>query len=148
MGSFDTFRFLMGNWSLRRTIDDHLAQIQITVEGTAAVTGTVEGAPEGRSRSGVYVENGELCINGHHWPTNRLLTMTSESDAPIILRFGDTRVFADLDLRNGIWHATHHCGQDLYRITTSIVSDQEIEELWQVTGPNKHYTATTNLQRV
>jgi hypothetical protein len=147
MASIDTFRFLMGHWSLERTIDDHLAKMEISVNGVAAITDTTHSASGAKGRWGTYVENGELCIDGHHGPTNRLLNITSEPDSPIILRFADARIFADLDLRTGIWHATHRCGQDRYEITTRIVSDQEIEELWQVIGPYKNYSAMTKLQR-
>ncbi len=59
----------------------------------------------------------------------------------------DGRLFYRLDLRSGRCEAVHPCLPDRYEITYLVLSEDVMEERWQVRGPAKDYQATATLIR-
>jgi hypothetical protein len=147
----DTFGFLLGGWSLRRSIEDHRNGSRIDFSGTAEVVelagerpGERAGVRPGRAR---YHEHGSVITPAHHGPAERTL-LYDRSDAGLRVSFADGRPFIDLDLSSGSWRAEHPCVADLYELTFTVLDADRIEERWLVRGPRWDYEALTVWQRV
>jgi hypothetical protein len=141
----DTLDFLVGTWSVARSIEDHWSGLSGHFQGTAVLAGVPEGAAAVARAS--YQETGELRFGDHVGPARRGLDYV-RADGAVMLYFADGRPYVDLDLRSGTWRAEHPCVADLYEVTTVVRSPDELQELWRVRGPDKNYDATTTLRRV
>ncbi len=139
--------FLLGSWTLERLIDDGLSGARWSFTGMATVVrgdpeeGTV---PASRAR---YAEEGELRSGTQTSPATRRLDCVRADDGAVTLYFCDGRRFVDLDLRSGSWRDVHLCGDDSYEVTTTVRSENLVEERWRVRGPAKHYVAVATLTR-
>jgi hypothetical protein len=135
----DTLGFLLGEWRLDRVINDYRGAVRASFHGVATVTTGWQG--------GCYLEISEMCTGAYRGPARRVLRYVTFDDMTLRLSFSDGRPFVDLDLRSGIWWATHPCGEDTHELTTVVLSDDVVEERWHVVGPLTHYAATTTLTR-
>jgi hypothetical protein len=157
----DTLGFLVGTWTVERSIDDHRSGISGHFQGQAVlvacpggeaacpgeeVARLATGAAAAVARAS-YQETGELRFGDHAGPARRGLDYVRQGGA-VMLYFTNGRPYVDLDLRSGTWRAEHPCVADLYEVTTIVRSPDELQELWRVRGPDKNYDATTTLRRV
>ncbi len=138
----DTFSLLLGNWSLRRELDDRISGHRGVFEGVA----TVILDPEDPSVA-AYEECGRVEFGSHSGPSHRALKLTRLPDGAVAVWFADGRPFFELDLSCGNAEALHPCHADDYRLAFELHSDELIVERWQVRGPNKDYDAETVWRR-
>ncbi len=148
----DTLSFLLGQWRVSRTIEDHLGDVDGSFRGTATWTevpgtGTEWGGP-GRGVVARYEEAGDLTLGERILPAQRNLEYRGVGEGAVMVYFSDGRPFADLDLRGGAWASTHLCGADTYETATAVLGADLVEERWRVRGPAKDYDAVTILRRV
>ena len=94
-----------------------------------------------------YLETGELRFGTHTGPATRALRYQGRPDGTVDVRFADGHLFYRLDLRSGRCEAVHQCRADRYEITYLALSEDVMEERWQVHGPGKDYRATATLIR-
>jgi hypothetical protein len=141
----DTFGFLLGAWRVSRSIEDRMAGLTGSFEGSALLVIP----PEWQAR-GVwarYDETGTLRFGGHSGPASRTLGYMRRFDGTVAVFFPDGRPYIDLDLRTGSCERDHPCREDNYHLTFTVRSLDEFEEHWEVKGPNKNYRAITTLTR-
>lgn len=136
----DTFRFVLGTWSVERSLEDRRTGTCGSFVGSA----TVVEVTDGRAR---YAEEGELCLGAHRGLARRRLLYARRDAASVMAYFADGRPFVDLDLRTGVWRSVHDCGADRYEITTVVREAGVMQERWRVRGPDKDYDAATTLTR-
>jgi len=148
MEIIDTLRFLLGTWTLERSIADHRSGIRGIFEGSATLVEVPNGRSCNLSGGARYDETGHLQFGAHTGPASRSLEYALLNRTTVLLYFTDGRPFADLDLRSGAWRSIHHCGQDRYELTTFVRSHSEVQERWRVQGPAKDYRASATLRRV
>jgi hypothetical protein len=143
----DTLAFLLGSWSLERSIEDHRSGTRGSFSGSATLVWA--GAEPGLAsvRRARYDEAGELRFGAHTGPASRHLEYARQDGAAVMIYFADGRPFTDLDLRGGAWSTVHDCDEDRYEITTILRSDRVVEERWRVRGPSLSYDAITTLMR-
>ena len=146
--SIDTFAFLLGTWSVRRSIDDHRSGICGSFAGTAALVEAQPGHSSVGPEGAHYREVGELHFGTHRGSASRTLEFARLPDASVMMYFSDGPPFVDLDLRTGAWRSIHRCGDDRYEISTTVRSYNVVQEYWRVRGPGKDYDAVTTLTRV
>jgi hypothetical protein len=167
----DTLAFAAGLWRIERVLADHRSGTQGRFTGEAVLSeplpgeapaepgpgGAVAGEPApgepaprqaGDPRPALcYVETGELRFGTHTGPATRTLRYQGRPDGTVDVRFADGHLFYRLDLRSGHCVAVHQCGADRYEITYLVLSEDVMEERWQVQGPGKDYQATATLIR-
>ena len=161
----DTLAFAAGHWRIERVLADHRSGTQGRFTGSATLSepapGSHAGAPQppaNRSRRTrrwphdpgpelCYLETGELRFGTHTGPATRTLRYQGRPDGTVDVRFADGHFFYRLDLRSGRCVAVHQCRADRYEITYLVLSENAMEERWQVQGPGKDYQATATLIR-
>jgi hypothetical protein len=148
MPTADTLAFLLGNWELRRSIEDHRTGISGLLEGQATLVDAGSGGTSLVCERARYEESGELYLGTRVARASRSLLYERLGDASVMLYFADGSPFVDLNLQSGEWRTAHQCGDDLYELVTSVCSDTVVHERWRVTGPSKDYVAVTTLTRV
>jgi hypothetical protein len=139
----DTFRFLLGLWDVERTVEDHLSGTEGSFLGSAVVV-----ADPLNPATAHYEESGHFHLGTHSGPATRRLDVLRRDDSTAMLLFTDGRPFVDLDLRNGAWESKHPCAEDLYELSTMVVSLNLVQERWRVRGPETSYDAFTTLRRI
>jgi hypothetical protein len=144
----DTLSFLLGTWTLERSITDHRAGTHGRFEGNATFAGEPSGNNAADGGRAHYDEVGTLRFGIHTGPASRSLEYVRLESAIVMLCFADGNPFVDLDLRSGSWRSVHHCRKDRYEIVTTVQSPSEVEERWRVKGPTKDYGAVAILRRV
>ncbi len=143
----DTLSFLIGTWTVTRSIQHRRSGLSGSFTGTATLAWVAgEGMPDALARAR-YREDGELRYGSYAGPASRGLEYARLGDAAVMLYFPDGRPFTDLDLRSGSWRGSHLCGADRYEICTVARSRDVVQERWRVRGPTKDYDAVTTLQR-
>jgi hypothetical protein len=143
----DTLGFLVGTWTVDRSVEDHRSGISGCFQGTAVLAGIpAEDGAEGVARAS-YHESGELRFGAHTGPASRRLEYVRLGGA-VMLYFADGRPYTDLDLRPGAWRGEHQCVADHYDVRTVVRSQDELHEVWRVRGPDKDYDAATTLRRL
>lgn len=140
----DTYRFLVGSWSLNRTIADYESGLRGWFHGTAELHPAGSGPAWGPAR---YDEVGQLRLGAYEGAARRSLVFVPREDATVLVNFGDGRRFIECDLRTGLWHARHLCGDDTYELTFDVRSPDVLDEHWRVRGPSTDYEAWTTLRR-
>jgi hypothetical protein len=137
-----TLEFLLGSWSVDRTIKDHRA-------GTAgSFTGTATLRPDRADPSRAdYVESGTMSYGIYQGPARRELEYRGRPEGTVEVRFADGRLFVVLDLRRPSWSGVHPCRADRYELATEVLDADTVEERWRVRGPAKDYDAVTVLTR-
>jgi hypothetical protein len=144
----DTLDFLLGTWSVSRSIEDHRSSTSGSFDGTASFTELPLEEVADVTRGARYDEEGELRFAAFCGPTHRSLLYVQRGDARVEICFSDGRHYVDLDLRRGSWQTEHPCSEDLYEITTELRSRDQVEERWKVRGPTKDFDAVTTLVRI
>ncbi|MBF4606327.1 DUF6314 family protein [Curtobacterium sp. VKM Ac-1393] len=127
---------LLGDWALRRTVDDRLAGAQGSVTGTTTLTAV--GPDEVR-----WDETGVMTFDGRTTPVSRTLVVRRDGGGHWAVHFSDGRVFHDW-----VWGATvaHACAPDDY--TGTIVGDEQRWTVrWEARGPAKDYRLDSVLTR-
>jgi Family of unknown function (DUF6314) len=158
----DTLAFAAGHWRIERVLADHRSGTPGRFTGSATLSEPVPGEPgpgepgpgeaddPGPTLSGpalCYLETGELRFGTHTGPATRTLRYQGRPDGTVDVRFADGHLFYRLDLRSGRCVAVHQCHADRYEITYLVLSENAMEERWQVQGPGKDYQATATLIR-
>jgi hypothetical protein len=144
----DTLSFLLGTWTLERSLTDHRAGTHGRFEGSATFAGAPSGQNAADGGRAHYDEMGTLRFGLHTGPAFRSLEYVRLESTIVMLYFTDGGPFVDLDLRSGNWRSVHHCGEDRYEIVTTVQSPSEVDEHWRVRGPTKDYDAIAILRRV
>jgi hypothetical protein len=153
----DTLAFAAGHWRIERVLADHRSGTQGRFTGSATLGDPPPAAPPlsepadpgvTPSRPALcYLETGELRFGTHTGPATRTLRYQGRPDGAVDVRFADGHLFYRLDLRSGRCTAVHQCRADRYEITYLVLSENAMEERWQVRGPEKDYEATATLIR-
>ena len=153
----DTLAFAAGHWRIERVLADHRSGTQGRFTGSATLSDPAPGdpAPDGADDPGPtpsrpalrYLETGELRFGTHTGPATRTLCYQGRPDGTVDVRFTGGHLFYRLDLRSGRCVAVHQCRADRYEITYLVLSENAMEERWQVRGPGKDYEATATLTR-
>ena len=138
-----TLDFLLGTWSVERSIDDTFSGDAGTFEGTA--TFVLDGDDSSRVR---FDETGVVHFGDYSCRATRLLYFAPGSGSSINVSFADGHHFIVLELHEGFSRDHHQCQSDGYDITTVVLSDDLIEERWRVHGPAKDYEAVTLMTRL
>lgn len=140
--------FLLGQWTLSRSIEDHRSGNRGSFVGTAALVEADPGSGSVITDQARYDESGELRFRARTSHACRSLIYTRVNEAAVMLHFADGRPFVDLDLTSGPWTSIHDCGEDVYELETTALSQELVRERWRVRGPNKDYDAITTLTRL
>jgi Family of unknown function (DUF6314) len=167
----DTLAFAAGHWRIERVLADHRSGAQGRFTGSATLSEPAPGGPAlsepvpgepvpGEPVPGepvpsealrypalCYLETGELSFGTHTGPATRTLRYQGRPDGTVDVRFADGHLFYRLDLRSGRCVAVHQCRADRYEITYLVLSENAMEERWQVQGPGKDYQAAATLIR-
>jgi hypothetical protein len=146
MAVIDTLEFLVGAWTVDRSIEDHRSGISGSFLGSAVLAGIAGQDDASAIARASYHETGELRFGAHAATAWRRLEYVRCGGA-VLLYFTDGRPYTDLDLRSGAWRGEHQCVADHYEVRTLVRSQDELLELWRVRGPDKDYDATTTLRR-
>jgi hypothetical protein len=144
----DTLAFLLGTWTLERSIVDHRSGTAGTFEGTAVLSAPPMAGHAACGPRARYDERGALQFGTHTGAARRVFDYVRRNGAEVMIYFADGRPFVDLDLTRSIWRSSHRCGEDLHEIVTVVRSEVVIEERWRVRGPTTNYDATSLLIRV
>ncbi|MGH9103876.1 MAG: DUF6314 family protein [Acidimicrobiales bacterium] len=137
----DTMGFLLGDWLVRRSVED----LRNGVTGSFSGRARVRSAGECRA---IQDESGTLVTGGRRLASRRRTLYVGEREGAVAVRFEDGRPFHLLDLRTGGWRAEHRCGEDLYLGAFAVLSAQGWQVTWLVTGPRKHEVVSTELWRL
>jgi hypothetical protein len=153
----DTLAFTAGHWRIERVLADHRSGTQGRFTGRATLSepqpseprdpGLHSPGPQGPGPELCYLETGELRFGTHTGPATRTLRYQGRPDGTVDVRFADGHLFYRLDLRSGRCVAVHQCRADRYEVTYLVLSENAMEERWQVRGPGKDYQATATLIR-
>jgi hypothetical protein len=162
----DALSFLRGTWRVERRLADHRSGTAGWFRGAARFAPAAGGDPEPGPHPAqsddskrrlppagpgweelAYHEEGELVLGEHRGPASRRLIYRRRPDGTADVFFADGREFYLLDPRPGRWQARHPCGRDEYLLRGRVLSDQLLEERWQVSGPGKDYEIMTTLTR-
>jgi hypothetical protein len=143
----DPLHFLLGNWSITRSIHDHRSGGSGMFEGLAVFTETEFDENSGLVTRASYEELGELRFGAHAGEAHRRLEYVRRGSAGIEVFLADGGPFVHLDLSTGTWQATHPCGDDHHEIVFTVASADEIREFWRVRGPETDYEAEAFLKR-
>ncbi|MCL4423393.1 MAG: DUF6314 family protein, partial [Actinobacteria bacterium] len=128
----DTLEFLLGRWSVHRSIV-HADGRHATFRGMGVFTVQRCAYEPQRQRWAHYEERGSLRFDGSSSSATRQLDYTSgPEDRGVNICFSDVRHFISLDLSAGSWVDRHLCVADLYEISTRVLSPDVIEERWVV----------------
>jgi hypothetical protein len=129
----------VGNWSLRREIDDHLAGAQSCFVGTAVFSNSDGGV--------LLAEDGVLTMAGQRpMQATRRYLWRQNGDA-IAVSFDDGRDFHTFRPNEDAPLANHGCPPDFYRVTYDFSDWPNWRSTWQVTGPRKDYRLTSGYRR-
>ncbi|MFJ6172034.1 DUF6314 family protein [Curtobacterium sp. NPDC092190] len=127
---------LLGDWTLRRTVDDRLAGVTGTVTGSTTLTLTTPDEVR-------WDESGTMTFDGRVVPVSRTLVVRRGPDGRWTVHFADGRVFHDW-----VWGTTveHACAPDDY--TGVLDGDAECWTVrWRARGPAKDHRLDSVLQR-
>lgn len=127
---------LLGEWELRRAVDDRLAGAQGIVTGTTTLTAV--GPDEVR-----WDEAGVMAFDGRTTPVSRRLVVRRDGGGHWTVHFADGRVFHDW-----VWGTTvaHACTPDDYSGTFE-GDTQRWTVRWEARGPAKDYRLDSVLTR-
>ena len=127
---------LLGEWDLRRTVDDRRAGASGTVTGTTELTRT--STDEVR-----WDESGTMSFSGRETPVSRTLFVRRGPDDSWTVHFSDGRVFHPWTWGTGV---SHWCDPDDYSGTLGGDADHWTVR-WAATGPAKDYVLVSELRR-
>jgi hypothetical protein len=145
----DPLRFLLGTWSITRSIDDHRSGMSGLFEGSAVFTEIEIDEDSGLVTRASYEESGDLQFASHKGEAHRRLEYRAPIDGNSIdVVFSDGSPFIHLDLGGEVWRAVHLCGDDYQEIAITVPTGNEVRELWRVRGPETDYEASAVLTRL
>lgn len=127
---------LLGEWVLRRRVDDRRAGVDGIVTGTTCLTRT--GPDEVR-----WDESGTMTFDGRTVPVSRTLHVRRADDDRWTVFFADDRPFHDW-----VWgeRVDHACAPDDY--TGVLAGDADRWTVrWEAHGPAKDYVLDSELRR-
>ena len=137
----DVLAYLAGSWRVERSVRDHASGAEGTFSGTTEFEPLEAGGL-------LHHESGTFVWQGVARPaerTLRLLPGSTPSRADV--RFADGRPFHDLDLASGRHTAEHPCAADHYQGEFTVHDANHWRTVWQVGGPAKDLTLTTDYTR-
>ena len=127
---------LLGDWVLRRRVDDRRAGVDGIVTGTTTLTSTGPGEVR-------WDESGTMTFDGRTVPVSRTLHVRRADDDRWTVFFGDGRPFHDW-----VWgeRVDHACAPDDY--TGVLAGDADGWTVrWEAHGPAKDYVLDSELRR-
>ena len=95
----DTLRFLLGTWTLERSMADHRSGTRGIFEGSATLVEALRGRSCALGRRARYDETGELHFGTHTGPASRSLEYARLDSTTVMLYFTDGRPFMAPDSR-------------------------------------------------
>ncbi len=137
--------FLQGVWWLSRRLDDRRAGQQGELTGSAVFS------PDGPNDLH-YSEKGRLVIGEranpqHEGPALQSYRYAFPEAGRAVVRFGDGRLFHELDLSGGRWDCTHLCDPDRYEGSFTVLGPDSWRVVWRVAGPRKDLTLDSTYRR-
>jgi len=126
----DLRAYLLGDWVIRRSLEDSLRGARGIFDGRASFTPDTEGGL-------AYREEGRLALGGFETLAHQSYLYAFPVAHRAEVRFDDGRPFHDLDLSAGLWEAEHLCVADLYRGRFRAEGPERWSVVWTVAGPRK-----------
>ena len=143
----DLRSYLLGSWSVDRTLWDRSADSRGTFTGVATFIGMDDGALRFREVGTVHwaAPGGEPFTG----PAQREYVLRA-SDRPDTLEvyFRDGRPFHRMSFVPADDSELHWCDPDTYRVKYSLVSRDEYRYSWDVSGPAKDLLLESILRRI
>ncbi len=142
----DLRAYLLGAWSLSRSLLDRSTGSRGRFTGVATFTGTDDGGLH-------YREHGTLS-----WTPAGAQTFTATASREYLLRpaetpdmldmfFPDGRPFHRMGFANLTSQDRHWCDPDTYRVSYTLIGPEEFRYSWDVTGPAKNQLLESVLHR-
>ena len=142
----DLRAYLLGSWSVSRTLWDRSADTRGTFTGVASFIEADDGALRFREEGTVHwaAPGGEPFTG----PAQREYVLHA-SDRPDTLEvfFPDGRPFHRMSFLSADDSELHWCDPDTYRVSYSLVSHDEYRYSWDVSGPAKNLLLESVLRR-
>ncbi|MHA1598648.1 MAG: DUF6314 family protein [Alphaproteobacteria bacterium] len=135
----DIRSFMIGTWSLTRTINDLRQNMPGAMQGGATIaTGDDDYH---------YREQGELCFGDYRETVHRTYRYSFPGPGIAEVCFDDGRPFYRLDLGNGFCKVQHVCGDDIYRGAFRVDGPDAWRSNWFISGPNKEIVLDSRYER-
>jgi hypothetical protein len=155
---FDLRAYLLGSWSVDRTMLDRATGSGGTFTGVLRLSG-VDGTAGEMDRHGDdgalrFHEEGTISwtsVNGKPFtaPASRdYLLRPSDSPDVLDMYFPDGRPFHRMGFSEHSSHDRHWCDPDTYRVSYTMTGPDEFSYSWDVTGPAKDHLIETKLRRL
>jgi len=125
----DLKNFLKGQWALERTLMDFKVKENGQCKGKA-----------------LFMEKGDILAYHEecHLQFGQYSGLAQQSYhfcflTPSLAQvfFPDGRLFHELNLETGVCEVTHHCGQDVYQGTFTVLNSNQLHVTWRIKGPRK-----------
>ena len=159
---FDLRAYLLGSWSVDRTLLDRATGTGGTFTGVLRYSGTdgpaVEigtGADSPRDDGALsFHEEGTISWTPVHGkpftgPASRdYLLRPADSPDVLEMYFPDGRPFHRMGFAEHSSHDQHWCEPDTYRVSYTMIGPDEFRYSWDVTGPAKDQLIETVLRRL
>jgi hypothetical protein len=155
---FDLRAYLLGSWSVDRTLLDQATGSGGTFTGVLRFSGVDGTAGEvdapGDSGALRFHEEGTfswISANGKPFtgPASRdYLLRPSDSPDVLDMYFPDGRPFHRMGFAERSSHDRHWCDPDTYRVSYTMIGPDEFRYSWDVSGPAKDHLIETVLRRL
>lgn len=143
MSDSSLYEILKGSWILHKSIRDRF------LPSFAQMIGKIIFTPHPEELNTlIYQETGTFTHDisqGESWQTYLYRFQNSHMAE---LYFSDNRFFHRLDLKTGIAHVSHLCGEDVYKGWYHLIFPSHLEIRWTATGPRKDYEMTSSLSKI
>jgi len=136
----DLLEYLRGGWAVNREMTDAQGRRVGTFSGRATFHG-------GDSDVLTHEEVGATKAYGFEG-TSRQARRYERCGAGARVYFGDGTFFHRLDLTTGLGTAAHACGNDMYRGSFIVFSENTWAATWDVTGPHKAHIVKSEYSRL
>jgi hypothetical protein len=149
--------YLLGSWSVDRTLWDRRSGARGTFAGvvrfTALNSGTENSGNDGGGGLSLH-EEGTV-----RWPTSAgeaftgpasrdYLLQATDSPDTMVMTFPDGRPFHRMSFSEAASQDKHWCDPDTYRVTYALLGPDEFSYVWDVQGPNKDQLLESVLRRL
>lgn len=121
--------YLVGSWTLQRTVADRRRCVRGTLQGRAVFT------PDERDL--FLVETGRLRFGAFAGSAQCDYRYVFRTDARADIRFPDGRHFCSVSLSSGSCSVEHRCGSDHYHGTFIAMAPDCLRIEWNARGPAK-----------
>jgi hypothetical protein len=141
----DLRAYLVGTWSVERTMLDRSTGARGTFSGTVAF------APDATAHDGALHqrEDGTVRWDAYEGPATREYVWRPGSHpGSMDVCFPDGRPFHSVDLTGAVAEGAHWCSPDDYRVHYEAVGADELRYTWDVRGPAKDLLLTSVLRRL